>query len=264
MRVGFIGLGVQGKHLALNLCRAGHDLTVYDLNLDSLAELSRAGAAVGGSAREVGAFADVTMTCVLNDAQTLDVILGPEGVLAGAARGACIAVHSTLAPSTVRLVAERAAAMGVDLVDAPVSGGEQAAIAKTMSYMVGGPDAAVARCIPLFETSGRKITRTGEAGTATAAKLVHQHIVSVNMMAAWEGMRIGLAAGLDKAVLSKLIHDGAAQSWMADHWFSLNLRPHAIQVFRKDLTLCLALADELGLPAAAAALAQQNIEEIVP
>jgi 3-hydroxyisobutyrate dehydrogenase-like beta-hydroxyacid dehydrogenase len=212
----------------------------------------------------VGAFADVTVTCVLNDDQTLAAVTGPEGVLSGARPGSCLVVHSTIGHSTIMALKAAAAAAQVELVDAPVSGGERGARAKTMSYMVGGSDEAVARCAPLFAASGEKITRTGEVGTATLAKIVHQHIVCLNMLAAHEGMRVGRAAGLSPEILMKIVSEGAAQSRMADNWFSLSLRPHAVGVFDKDLSLCLALADELGLPAPGALLAKQHIDEIVP
>lgn len=137
MKVGFIGLGTQGKYLAVNLAEAGHDLMVHDLRREPLEALAAVGARVARSAKEVGAHAEVVEICVLNDAQVEEVVAGPEGVLAGAAAGTIIAVHSTIEPATIARLAALAATREVELIDVPVSGSEGGARNKTMSYMVG-------------------------------------------------------------------------------------------------------------------------------
>lgn len=264
MRVGFIGLGTQGKYLALNLAQGGHDLIVYDIRREPMDELAAAGAAIGESPRAVGAYGEVVEICVLDDAQVESVTLSRDGVLAGAASGTVIAIHSTIRPATISKIAEAAATRGVDVVDAPVSGGENGARRKTMSYMVGGRDAAVEKCLPLFATSGRNVTRTGPLGSGMRAKLAHQVIICINILAAYEGMRLGVKAGLSPEVLEKIVHEGGAQSRIADRWFEMSLRPHAIPLFRKDLELCLEFAREVGLELPGSALARQLIDEIVP
>jgi len=264
MKVGFIGLGTQGKYLALNLATAGHDVMVFDLRPEPLAELKAAGAKIARTCKEIGTHGDVIQICVLNDAQVDAVMLGPDGVLAGAAAGKLVAIHSTVDPATIAKAAEAGAKQSVEVIDAPVSGGEHGAKNKTMSYMVGGSTAALEKCRPLFETSGNKITHTGALGTGIRAKLAHQLIICVNMLAAYEGMSLGLQAGLTPELLQKVIHEGAAQSLMADRWFQLKLGPHAQKVFYKDLQLCLKFAGDLGLPVPGAALAQQLLNKIVP
>jgi len=264
MKVGFIGLGTQGKYLGINLARSGHDVMVYDVRPEPLEELRAAGAAIAGSNREVGAHGEVIEICVLDDAQLREVMLAPDGVLAGAAEGAIVAVHSTVEPSTIASLAEAAAACGVELVDAPVSGSEPGAKAKTMSYMVGGSDAAFERCRPIFEVSGSKITHTGPLGSGIRAKLAHQLIICVNMLAAHEGMRLGRAAGLPAETLERVVREGMAQSAIAERWSQLSLAPRANPVFFKDLEICLKFAHELGIPAPGAALTQQLLDEIVP
>ena len=264
MRVGFIGLGTQGKYLALNLAQAGHELIVYDIRREPMEELAAAGAALAESPRAVGAASEVAEVCVLDDAQVGSVSLGPGGVIAGAKAGAVIAIHSTIRPATIYEIARAAAERGVEVVDAPVSGGEAGARRKTMSYMVGGSDAAVEKCLPLFATSGSNITRTGPLGSGMRAKLAHQLIICVNILAAYEGMRLGVKAGLSPEVLEKIVHEGGAQSRVADRWFEMSMRPHATALFRKDLELCLEFARELGLELPGAALARQLIDEIVP
>ncbi|HXQ49848.1 MAG TPA: NAD(P)-dependent oxidoreductase [Stellaceae bacterium] len=264
MKVGFIGLGTQGKYLAINLAAAGHDLMVFDLRREPLEELAAAGAKVASSARAVGAHGEVIEICVLDDAQLDAVVTGADGVLAGAAKGAIVAVHSTVEPGTITRLAALAAEKGIELIDVPVSGSELGARAKTMSYMVGGSARAFEVCRPLFATSGPKITHTGGLGSGIRAKLAHQLIIAVNMLAAYEGMRLGVEAGLAPEMLQKVVSEGAAQSRVADRWFTMAMNPNAPKVFYKDLQLCLKFAHELGLSAPGAALAQQLLDRIVP
>lgn len=264
MKVGFIGLGTQGKYLAVNLATAGHDVMVYDIRREPLDELAAAGAKIARSSQEVGAHGEVVEVCVLNDAQVEEVVAGPEGVLAGARPGTIIAIHSTIDPATIAKLAAAAAKRDIELVDAPVSGSEAGARAKTMSYMVGGSVRVFEKLRPLFETSGPKITHCGALGSGIRAKLAHQLIICVNMMAAYEGMRLGIEAGLSPEILQKVVHEGAAQSRMADNWFAMPLKASSRDVFYKDLQLCLKFAHDLKLSAPAAALAQQFLDRIVP
>ena len=263
MKAGFIGLGQQGKYLAINLAAAGYDLMVYDVRREPLEELARAGATIANSPRAVGHHAEITAICVLDDAQLEAVMFGPEGLLAAAAPGTIVVIHSTVEPSSIAKIAEAGAGLKIEVVDAPVSGGEPGAKGKTMSYMVGGNDEAVERCLPLFRTSARSITRTGPSGSGIRAKLAHQLIVCVNMLAAYEGMRLGRAAGLPSAILEQVVHEGGAQSRIADEWSRLSLRS-ATPVFFKDLQICLKFAHDLGLSVPGAALVQQLLEQIVP
>ena len=263
MRVGFIGLGEQGKYLAINLARAGYDLIVYDVRPEPLRELAAAGAEVANSARELAARSEIVEICVLNDAQLEDVALRPDGVLQHIARKAVIVSHSTVSPATIARIGAAASDRDVEVVDAPVSGGEIGARNKKMSYMVGGNAEAVARCIPLFETSGSAITLTGRPGSGIRAKLAHQLIISINMLAAYEGMRLGIESGLPPELLEKVVHEGGAQSRVADRWSKRSLSAHTVAVLRKDLELCLKFADEIGVPAPMAALAHQLIERVV-
>lgn len=264
MKIGFIGLGMQGKHLAINLADAGFDLMVFDIRQEPMQELSAAGAMIANNCAGVAAHAEIIQVCVLDDRQTENVVAGPDGLLSTAAPGTIIVLHSTIEPATVTRLAEKAALQEVDVIDAPVSGSERGAISKTMSYMVGGPKPIVERCRPLFETSGRKIQHVGSLGAGIRAKLAHQIIISINMMAAYEGMRLGTEAGLDAKILEKVINEGMAQSRMADNWSSQAFGPHSRKVFYKDLQLGLKLANELGISAPGAGLAQQMLDQIVP
>lgn len=264
MKTGFIGLGMQGKYLAINLAEAGFDVMVFDLRSEPLEHLAAVGAKIGKSCAEVASHSEIIQVCVLNDAQVESVVLGPEGLLENAAEGTIVVIHSTVEPATIDKLGAAASERGIDLIDVPVSGSERGAKNKIMSYMAGGPEAVIETCRPLFEASGHNIRRVGELGAGIRAKLAHQVIISINMMAAYEGMRIGVESGVDTEVLEKVINEGMAQSKMADQWSSLALGPHSREVFYKDLTLGLKLAKDLGISAPGAGLAQQMLDKIVP
>jgi 3-hydroxyisobutyrate dehydrogenase len=264
MKFGFIGLGVQGKYLAINEARAGHDLMAYDVRAEPLAELAQAGAKIANSSREVGAHGEVVQVCVLDDAQVEEVVAGKDGVLAGAKPGTILVIHSTIRPSTIEKMAALAEKRGVEVADVPVSGSERGAREKTMSYMVGGSDAALVKCKPLFEASGSKIVRTGPLGTGIRAKIAHQLAVCVNMLSAYEAMSMADKAGLDRDTLIKVIGDGAAQSRMADGILKRLIASSSNRVFRKDLKLCLEYAEELGIPTPGAKLALETLDKMVP
>jgi 3-hydroxyisobutyrate dehydrogenase-like beta-hydroxyacid dehydrogenase len=264
MRVGFIGLGVQGRPLAENLARAGHALRVFDVRPEAVLALVELGAEVGGSAEAVARGSDIILICVLNDQQLRDVVLGSAGVLAGVTPGSIVVVHSTVSIELVRDLSEALALRGVELLDAPVSGGARGAAARTMAYMVGGSAQALETCRPVFEASGSNIVHAGGVGAGIAAKLAHQMVVVGNMLAAHEGYRFGLAAGLSEAVIQETLHNGSAQSGVADRWLNKTLTPAAVNTFRKDMTLCLSSAAALGVPTPGTALAETLLEQIVP
>lgn len=264
MKVGFIGLGVQGKYLAINLAEAGYDLMAYDLRPEPLEEVCSRGAKKAASNKEIGAHGEITCICVLDGQQARDVVLGPDGILAVARPGTVIAVHSTIEPAIVTELATAAAARNIELIDAPVSGSEPGAKAKTMAYMVGGSVEAFEKCRPLFETSGKNIIHTGGAGSGIRAKLAHQLIICVNMLGAAEGMQLGMKAGLAPEILERVVGAGGAQSRLAERWSKLKFGPHAQRVFYKDLKLCLEFAHELGIATPGAAIAQQLLDRIVP
>ena len=270
-RVGFIGLGNIGKPMAVNVATAGFDLMVYDVREEPLTELAALGATVAHSPREIGAHGEIIELVVVDDAQVEAVTLGEGGVLSGAKPGSIIAIHSTVHPKTVRKIAELAKARGVDVIDAQVSGGERGAQAKTLCYMVGGDKALFERCRPLFATSGANIFHLGELGAGASAKLAHNLIVYVNMLAASEGMRLAEKAGLDLKALQDVVHVSAGQSRAADNWLQQRRLKEAytsgpqglMQLIHKDLRLALELGHDIGLPLPGAALTQQLIDRVL-
>ena len=189
-RVGFIGLGNIGKPMAINIAGAGFDLMVYDTREESLAELSRLGAKIARSAKEIGAHAEIIEIVVVNDAQVKTLTFGKAGLLEGAKSGSIIAIHSTVHPQTVKEIAEAARMKGVGVIDAQISGGAKGAAEKTLCFMVGGEKALCERCREVFSVSGTGIFHLGALGSGALAKLAHNIIVYVNMLAASEGMRL--------------------------------------------------------------------------
>jgi 3-hydroxyisobutyrate dehydrogenase-like beta-hydroxyacid dehydrogenase len=270
-RVGFIGLGNIGKPMAINIAKAGFDLMVYDLRAEPMRELTALGAKAARSADEVGAYGEVIEVVVVDDAQVEAALLGEGGVFSGAKRGSIIAIHSTVHPRTVRKLAELAAAKGLTLIDAEVSGGERGAIAKSLCYMVGGDKVAFEKCRPIFATSGANIFHLGDLGSGAVTKLAHNLIVYVNMLAASEGMRLAEKAGVDLKAMEQVVHAGAAQSRIADHWSQQRILgdtytsgPKGLMaLIHKDLRLALELGHDLGLSLPGAALTQQLIQRVL-
>jgi 3-hydroxyisobutyrate dehydrogenase-like beta-hydroxyacid dehydrogenase len=270
-RVGFIGLGNMGKPMAINLAKGGFDLMVYDLRPEPMQELAALGAKTARSAQEIGAHGEIIELVVVDDAQVEAVTFEEGGVLSSARPGSIIAVHSTVHPRTVRNLAAMAQAKGVTVIDAEVSGGERGAYAKSLCYMVGGDKRAFEKCRPLFATSGANIFHLGELGAGAITKLAHNLIVYVNMLAAAEGMKLAQAAGVDLAAMEQVVHAGAAQSRIADHWSqqhrlgdTYTTGPHGLmQLIHKDLRLALELGHDVGLPLPGAALTQQLIARIL-
>ncbi|WCT75125.1 NAD(P)-dependent oxidoreductase [Sphingomonas naphthae] len=264
MRVGFIGLGFQGKPLARNIVEAGYPLTVYDVRPEPMTELAGAGATAAATPAEVAAASDLVILCVVNDAQVLDVLGGEGGVFPCDCSGKIVVIHSTVLPDTIAAAADLAGRHGAVLVDAPVSGSAKGAEEKTMAYMVGGDEAAVAACLPVFRTSGQSITLTGAVGTATAAKIAHQLVCCVNMIAVSEGLRLGEAAGVSREALLAVFSAGFAQSRAGDMWPELDLHPRATPIFYKDLKAAITLGHDVGVAIPAAALTQQMLPDILP
>jgi 2-hydroxy-3-oxopropionate reductase len=270
-RVGFIGLGNMGKHMAINIAKAGFDLMVYDLRPEPMRELTALGAKAARSADEIGAHGEIIEVVVVDDRQVEAALLGEGGALSAAKRGSIIVIHSTVHPRTVRKLAEQAAAKGVTLIDAEVSGGERGAIAKTLCYMVGGDKAAFERCRPIFATSGANIFHLGALGSGAITKLAHNLIVYVNMLAASEGMRLAEKAGVDLKSMEQVVHAGAAQSRVADHWSqqrklkdTYTSGPRGLmELMHKDLRLALELGHDLGLSLPGAALTQQMLQRVL-
>lgn len=256
-RVGFIGLGQVGKPMAMNLIGA-FDVMVHDVRPEPCDALAALGAKIATSPAELGRRAEIVEIAVVNDAQLEQVTTGPQGLLETAARDSIIAVHSTVRPRTVKKIAQAAAARGVEILDAPVSGGDVGARERRLCYMVGGRSEAFDRCRAIFATSGGdSVFHVGELGTGLVAKLCHQVITSLNRLSAYEGMALARRAGLMPETLKPVIRAATGWSKAVESWSASRLAPHHAEMLYKDLQLAIELANELGIALPTAALAQQ-------
>ncbi len=253
MRVGVIGLGIMGAPMARNLLRAGHQVVVHSRTRAKVEALVAEGATAGGSAAGVAAAVDAVITMLPDTPDVEAVVAGPGGVLQGARAGLLAIDMSTIDPGAARSLARRAQERGVDFLDAPVSGGEQGAIAGTLSIMVGGDTAAVARATPVFAALGRQTTHMGGPGQGQMTKLVNQVVGATTLAAVAEGVALAEAAGLDPEAVIRALEGGAAASWQLSKLGPKMQRDDfapgfMVRLQQKDLRLALAAAASLGVP----------------
>jgi 3-hydroxyisobutyrate dehydrogenase len=204
LRVGFIGLGNIGKPMAARLVAGGLETTVFDLAEGPVQDLVRDGAQAAGSPREVAARSEVVGVCVRDDDDVRAVLGGEQGLLAGAALGTVIAIHSTILPSTVRALGAAAAERGVGLLDACVTGGAAAAAAGKLTDIVGGDADPLERARPAFETSAQRIVHTGPLGSGAATKLCNNLMTYLAWLSAFESLHLARAAGLSEEKLEEV------------------------------------------------------------
>ncbi len=266
-RIGFIGLGVMGRPMALNLLKAGYPMVVWNRTRSKMKPLLEAGAEGANSPKEVAEKSDVVITMVTDSPDVEEVILGPNGVIHGAHPGLVVIDMSTISPTVTRRIAQKLAEKGVKMLDAPVSGGDIGAKQGTLSIMVGGPKETFEECLPIFEVLGKKITYMGPSGMGQTTKLCNQVICALNIQAVCEGLMLGAAAGLDLKKLLEVVTAGAAGSWMLSNlgpkMIERDFRPgFKISHQQKDLRLVLSFASELKLPLPGTALVQQMLRSV--
>ncbi len=266
--VGFIGLGNIGAPMARRLLDWPDGLVVLDVRAEACEPFVRKGATAAATPREVAEAAGVVSVMVQDEGQVRDVLSGPDGLLAGARPGTVVAVHSTISAEGAVALAALAAEAGVDLVDAPVSGGAMGAHDGTLAIMVGGEEAAVERCRAPFALMASLVTRFGPVGAGTNAKIARNLITFASYAAVGEASRIAEAAGLDLVALGDVVRHsdrvtgGPGSIMLRDTAAPLaeddGLRPifgHTAVLGAKDLALAAALAEEVGVDAPIAALA---------
>lgn len=210
-RIGFVGLGNMGGHMARNLVAAGHQVTVFDLVPDLVASVegASAGADASACAREV----DVFISMLPAGRHVAGLYLGEDGILAHAGAGTLLIDCSTIDPDTARQVATAAAERDLEMLDAPVSGGTAGAESGTLTFMVGGPDAALERARPLLEVMGRNIFYAGGAGAGQTAKVCNNMLLAIHMAGTAEALALGVNNGLDPAVLSEIMKQSSGGNW---------------------------------------------------
>lgn len=257
-RVGFIGLGNMGRPMAKNLAKAGFALTVLDLEQVAVAELEALGAQAARNGRELAECSDIICSVVMNDRQTLDVMLegGGEGVLAGAAEGSLIILHSTISIATCEEVARAAAAKGVAVIDAAVSGAAERSELGTLSLMIGGEQSQVDRARPLLSVVGSEIFHMGGLGMGQATKQCNNLMSLVNIHVVEEALRLARSLGIDEAKMREVAEASTGDSWALrniDQMRTLaNLHGEGARDMsrfgRKDIALASKLAARIGSP----------------
>src|SRR5699024_6553258 len=203
--IAFIGLGNMGGPMAHNLIAAGHQLVVFDLVKDALAAAEKQGATVAASAAEAVAGADVVISMLPAGKHVNDLYLGSGGVMAAAADGALLIDSSTIDAETSRKVAAAAAERGLEMLDAPVSGGVGGAKSGGLTFMVGGFDSALERARPLLDIMGKNVFHAGEAGAGQIAKMCNNMLLAIQMTGTCEALNLAVANGLDPAVVSEVM-----------------------------------------------------------
>ena len=216
MRIAFIGLGNMGAPMARNLIKAGHQLNLFDLNKTVLAELAELGGQISSSPRDAAQQSELVITMLPAAAHVRGVYLNEDGVLAGVKAGTPVVDCSTIDPQTARDVAAAAAKQGVDLADAPVSGGTGGAAAGTLTFMVGASDTLFATLQPVLAQMGRNIVRCGEVGTGQIAKICNNLLLGISMIGVSEAMALGNALGIDTKVLAGIINSSTGRCWSSD------------------------------------------------
>ncbi|HEV8678153.1 MAG TPA: 3-hydroxyisobutyrate dehydrogenase [Stellaceae bacterium] len=212
-KIGFIGLGNMGAPMAANLVKAQHHVTGFDLVAASVATLAENGGHAAASAAEATAAGDIVITMLPAGPQVRAVYLGPDGVIARAKPGALLLDCSTIDVETARLVAAEAAAKGLQMLDAPVSGGTIGAAAATLTFMVGGEASAFARAEPLLRAMGRTIVHAGPSGNGQSAKICNNMILAASMIAVCEGFALAEKLGLPAQTLFDICSTSTSQCW---------------------------------------------------
>ena len=252
MKVGFIGLGNMGNPMAASLLRAGHSLRVHDLCEDKASNLLESGATWASSPRETAADADAVITSLPGPAAVEEVVLGDEGVFQGLARGSVYIDTSTGEPGLIRRIAAEGAGRGIDVLDAPISGGVFGARDASLTVFVGGEQAVFDRYEPLLRGVGSTVVRMGDTGSGVATKLVNNFMMFINFIGACEGMAIGARAGLDPELLIDAIRPSMGQSRMMERCLSRFLEGKslysAIDLGVKDMHLGVGLGRALEVP----------------
>ena len=252
MRVAFIGLGVMGYPMAGYLARAGHDTVVYNRTTATAERwVAEFGGASAPTPRQAAEGADIVFSCVGNDDDVREVLLGENGVLAGIGDGGIVVDHTTASATIAREIFEKAAGNGVGFLDAPVSGGQAGAENGQLTVMVGGDPDVFDRARPVIDCYAKAITLIGPVGSGQLAKMVNQICIAGVVQGLSEGLHFAQRAGLDPAVVIESISKGAAQSWQMDNRWETMVAGEfefgfAVDWMRKDLAIALDEAKRNG------------------
>ncbi len=261
-RIGYIGLGIMGAAMARNLIKAGHELVVHNRSRAIVDSLAAEGASAASSPAEVAGQVEFVCTNLPDSPDVEQVVLGADGILEGAEPGTVFIDNSTIKPETARMLAERLAEKDVQALDAPVSGGDVGARDGTLTIMVGGPQDAFDRSVPLFEATGKAWVLVGDSGAGQIAKVCNQIIVGAQMASLAEALITAQKAGVDPQRVVDAIKGGAAQMWTLDvkppRLFAGNRQPgFKAYMQHKDHGIILDTARTYGIPLPLSAVIHQ-------
>ena len=253
LKIGFIGLGIMGKPMSKNLIKAGYKLVVLDLNRNAVDELVSLGAEKVATPHEVGKNCEFVITMLPNSPEVKEVVLGENGLIGGLEAGSVVIDMSSISPLVSRELSEKLEEKGVEMLDAPVSGGEPKAIEGTLSVMVGGKKEVFDKCYTLMKAMASSVVHTGSIGAGNVTKLANQIIVALNIAAMSEALVLASKAGVDPELVYQAIRGGLAGSIVLDAKAPLVLNRKFNPGFRiklhiKDLGNALDTAHDIGVP----------------
>lgn len=253
MKVGFIGLGIMGKPMAKNLAKAGYELVVFDFNKASVEELAACGAEAAANGKEVASKAEVVITMVPNSPHVRAAVLGENGVAEGAKPGTVVIDMSSIDPTESKAIGAELEKYGIDMLDAPVSGGEPKAIDGTLSVMVGGKKELFDKYYDMLMVMAGSVVYVGGLGSGNVAKLANQIVVAVNIAAVSEALTFAKKAGTDPELVYQAIRGGLAGSTVMDAkapmMLDRNFKPgFRIELHIKDLNNALNAAHAISSP----------------
>ena len=268
MEVGFIGLGLMGRPMALNLIKAGHTVHVWSRRRESMQPLLDAGAGDCASAAEVARRAPLTISIVADAPDVEQVTLGPDGVADGASAGHIHVDMSTIAPAAAQKIASALEGRGVTMLDAPVSGGEVGAIAGTLTIMVGGDAGAFDKAKPAFEAMGKSVTLIGDSGAGQVAKACNQILTGVGVAAVAEALNFATKSGVDAGKVREALLGGFAYSRILENhgqrMLDRNFKPgFKAWMHQKDMRIVMEEAHRLGLALPSSAATAQMFNALV-
>ncbi len=253
MRIGFIGLGIMGKPMAKNLLKAGYTVVAYDIAATALQDVVAAGAEEGTSPADVASRSEIVITMLPNSPHVRQVVLGENGIVKGATKGTLVVDMSSIAPLASQEIARELEKCGIDMIDAPVSGGEPKAIEGTLAIMVGGKPESFERAREILLKMGASAVRCGDVGAGNVTKLANQVIVALNIAAMSEAYVLATKAGVDPQKVFEAIKGGLAGGSVLSAKSPMvlegNYKPgFRIELHIKDLQNALDTGHEIGVP----------------
>ncbi|MFW6103407.1 MAG: 2-hydroxy-3-oxopropionate reductase [Chloroflexota bacterium] len=266
-QLGFIGIGIMGKPMAAHLLAAGHTVNAYDVNIDALNELASKGAVPCKSSKEVAAGSDIIIVMVPDTPDVEAVLFGPDGVVEGVKKGSIVVDMSSISPIATKEFAKKLMDMGVEMLDAPVSGGQVGAEKAILSIMVGGKPEVFEKIKPLFDLMGKNIVHIGDNGAGQTCKVANQIAVAVTIAATAEALTFASKAGADPAKVREALMGGLAGSrimeLLGERMVKRTFQPgFRIRLHQKDLNLALQSSRALHMSIPSTAVAQEMFNAV--